>query len=135
MSKPEIEQTPGKLIKETVAKISAKARLRNFGEGTLEFVENAVKFYVEKGRFRKRKEIAKEIPIADIESVEKEENELSITSKGVTSYFILEKPTLVEELHAEIARALEEQRRTSEDTGETKKEPEEASRRDVSFAD
>ncbi len=125
MSTPEIEQTPEQSVKETVAKIIAKARLRNFGEGTLEFNENTVNFYVEKGRFRKRQEKAKEIPIADIESVEKEANELSITSKGVPSYFILEKATLAEELHTEITRALKEQRKTSEDAGEAKKKQEE----------
>jgi hypothetical protein len=91
----------------------------------LELDENTLKFYVERGRFRKRKEIAKEIPMPEIESAEKEANELSITSKGITSYFILEKATLAEELHTEITRVLKEQSTTSENAGEAKKEQEE----------
>lgn len=96
------------------AESAAKARLRNVGNGTLGLVGNAIKFYVEKGRLRKQKQIAKEIPIADIESVERVENELSISWKGVTDRFVMEKAELAETLHAKITEALDVQRKLLE---------------------
>jgi hypothetical protein len=96
------------------AESTAKARLRNVGNGTLEVVGNATKFYVEKGRLRKQKEIAKEIPLTDIDSVEQVENELSITWKGVTDRFVIEKAELAKTMYAKIAEALDVQRKLLE---------------------
>ncbi len=99
---------------ETVsAGFTAKARLRNVGNGTLELVGNTIEFYVEKGRLSKQKQIAKEIPLADIESVERVENELSITWKGVTDRFVVEKAELAETMHAKITEALSVQSKPS----------------------
>jgi hypothetical protein len=88
------------------AETTAKARLRNVGNGTLALVGNTIKFYVEKGSFRKQKLIAKEIPIADIESIERTENEISITCKGVTDRFVVEKTELAVLLHTKITEAV-----------------------------
>lgn len=93
---------------------TAKARLRNAGNGTLELVDNTLRFYVEKGRFRKQKQLAKDIPIADIESAERVENELSITWKGVTDRFVVEKADLAETLRTKITETLGSQRKTVE---------------------
>ena len=101
---------------------TAKARLRNVGNGTLELVGNAIKFYVEKGRLRKQKEIAKEIPIADIERVERVGNELSITWKGATDRFVMEKAELAEAMHAKITEALDVQRKLLEAKEEAPKQ-------------
>jgi hypothetical protein len=90
----------------TAAGFTVKARLRNVGNGTLELVGNTIKFHVETGRFKKRKEIAKEIPVADIESIERVGNELSIAWKGVTDRFVIEKAELAETIHAKITEAL-----------------------------
>ena len=108
---------------ETVsAESTTKARLRNVGNGTLELVGNTIKFHVEQGRLKKQKEIAKEIPIADIESVERVGNELNVTWKGVTDRFVIEKAELAETIHAKITEALDAQRKTLEAKEEVQKQ-------------
>ena len=56
-------------------KTEAKARLRNIGDGVLEFDGDVVRFYVLKGRFRKQRELVREISVADVESLGREGNE------------------------------------------------------------
>jgi len=108
---------------ETVsAGFTAKARLRNVGNGTLELVGNTIKFHAEKGRLKKQKQLAKEIPVADIESMERVGNELSITWKGVTDRFVIEKAELAETIHAKITEALSAQRKTLEAKEEAAKQ-------------
>ena len=109
----------------TAAGFTAKARLRNVGNGTLELVGNTIKFHVETGRFKKRKEIAKEIPVADIESMERVGNELSITWKGVTDRFVIEKAELAETIHAKITEALSVQSKPLEAKEAAKQKPKE----------
>lgn len=104
------------------AGFTAKARLRNVGNGTLELVGNTIKFHVEKGRLKKQKQIAKEIQIADIESMERVGNELSVTWKGVTDRFVIEKAELAETIHAKITEALDAQRKTLEAKEEAAKQ-------------
>jgi hypothetical protein len=93
----------------------AKARLRNFGNGSLELVDNTIKFYTETGRFRKRREIAREIPITDIDSVERVGNDFSITWKGVTDIFVIEETELFGPIYERITEALKGQRKSVED--------------------
>jgi hypothetical protein len=108
---------------ETVsAGFTAKARLRNVGNGTLELVSNTIKFHIEKGRLKKQKQIAKEIPIADIESIERVGNELSITCKGVTDRFVIDKAELAETIHAKITEALSVQSKPLEAKEEAAKQ-------------
>jgi hypothetical protein len=101
--------------KTVIAGFTAKARLRNLGDGTLELIGNTLKFHIEKGRLKKQKELAKEIPMADIESIERIENELSITWKGVTDRFVIEKAELAGTIYEKITEALGAQRKTLED--------------------
>ena len=68
-----------------------KAKLGNRGSGMLEFVDNTLKFYVERGRFKKQSEIIREIPLADIEKATVEGKEFSVTWKGVADVFVVEK--------------------------------------------
>jgi hypothetical protein len=101
---------------ETVfAESSAKASLRNLGSGRLEFIGNTVRFHMEKGYFKKRKKIAREIPLTEIESIERVGNELSITWKGVTDIFVIEETELVGMIHERITEALNEQEKMLED--------------------
>ena len=93
------------------AGLAAKARLRNVGAGTVEFAGNTIKFYVKKGRFSKQRRLAKEIPIADIESTERVENEFSVTWKGVTDRFVFEKAGTAEDFHSKVTEALNVQRK------------------------
>jgi hypothetical protein len=97
------------------AESAAKASLRNLGSGTLEFVDNTIKFHIEKGYFKKRKEIAREIPMTDIESIKRVGNEFSITWKGVTDIFVIEEMELVGTIYERITEALKEQRKMLED--------------------
>jgi hypothetical protein len=97
------------------AESASKARLRNLGSGTLEFTDNTIKFRMEKGRLKKRKEIAREIPIVDIENIERVGNEFSITWKGVTETFVTEKAELVGTIYEKVTEALKEKRKMLED--------------------
>ena len=95
---------------------TAKARLKNLGSGTLEFIDNTtIRFYIEKGLFKKRKKIAREIPITDIENIEQVGNEFRIKWKGVTDIFAMEKAELVGTINERVTEALKEQRKMLED--------------------
>jgi hypothetical protein len=84
----------------------AKARLRNFGGGTLEITDDGIRFYVETGRFRKQRQISREIRFGDIESVERLGNDLQISWKDNTDMFALEKTSQIEPIHERITAAL-----------------------------
>src|SRR3989304_2501952 len=88
------------------AELTVKARLRNFGDGVLVLADDAVKFYVETGRFRKHRKIAREILLADIESVERQGNDLSVAWKGNTDIFVMAQPSQVEPIYERIIAAL-----------------------------
>jgi hypothetical protein len=88
--------------------------LRNFGDGVLEFTENGIKFCAETGRFRKQRKLVREIPLADVESVERQGNDLSIVWKDATDTFVVEQPSQVEPIHERIAAALKERKKEQE---------------------
>ena len=95
---------------ETVFQESAvKAHLIGVGSGTLEFIDNTIKFQIEKGRFRKQKEVVRQIQVTDIEGMNLIGKELSITWKDSTDIFILEEPELAETILGKIPKASEEQ--------------------------
>ena len=94
---------------------AAGAHLRNLGNGTLVYSENALKFYLEKGRLIKQKIIVKEIPIVDIESMTKEANELSITWKGITDRFVIKNAELAKIVYEKTNEALKEYKKTIEE--------------------
>ncbi len=100
--------------KEVEAKPVTKASPKNLDRGTLELSGNNVKFHPDKGRFGKQKEIAKEIPLTDIENIDRLGNEISITWKGATETFLMPKAELAKEAHEKITAALNEQRKTVE---------------------
>ena len=91
-----------------------KARLRNFGNGVLEVSNDTVKFYVESGRLRKSRETVRGIPIAEIESLERNENDLSITWKGSTDVFALDEKTQADGIQERIAALLKEHQKSAE---------------------
>src|SRR3990170_4940326 len=92
----------------THAELTVKARLRNFGDGVLVLGDDAVTFYVETGRFRKRRKVIREIPLANVESVERQGNDLSIAWKGATDIFVIAQPAQVEPIYERITTALKE---------------------------
>ena len=94
--------------------LTVKARLRNFGDGVLVVAGDGVKFYVETGRFRKHRKITREILLVDVESVERQGNDLSVTWKGNIDIFVIEKSSQVEPIYERIIAALKERTKESE---------------------
>lgn len=95
--------------------MTMKAYLRNFGKGTLAYIDHTLKFYVKKGHFTKQQKIIKEIPVVEIESIAKEENELSVTWKGATDRFVIEKVELIASIYEEINKDLQEHKKALEE--------------------
>jgi hypothetical protein len=91
----------------------SKTYLRNFCNGKLEFTGRSLKFYVEKGRLKKQKEIAKEVFLNTLENVTLESNELTVVSNGVTDRFVIEDKKLAEAIYAKTNELLKEQGQTS----------------------
>jgi len=94
--------------------IVVKARLRNFGEGTFELTGDTVKFYAKTGRLRKRREIIREIPMTEVESLERQGNDLSIGWKGTTDMFVMEQTTQLDTIHERISKYLTERTKEKE---------------------
>jgi hypothetical protein len=69
---------------------TAKASLRDRGSGRLEFSDNTLRFYVERGRFKKTSDLVREIPLADVENAVAVDKEFSVTWKGVADVFDVE---------------------------------------------
>jgi hypothetical protein len=69
---------------------TAKASLRDRGSGSLEFSDNTLRFYVERGRFKKTSDLVREIPLADVENAVAVDKEFSVTWKGVADVFDVE---------------------------------------------
>ena len=90
---------------------SSKAVSTSLGNGQLEFVDDTIRFHAEKGRLRNRKEIIKEIPVTDVESIKQFGDELSVTWKGVTDVFVIEEVALAEKIREKVNEHLEEQRK------------------------
>lgn len=101
------KQSTEKVFPESVA----KAYLIGLGSGTLEFIDDTIKFHTEKGRFRKHQELSREIPMSDIEAINRDGNELSITWKGSTDIFVIEKTELVGTVFENIPKTSKEQKR------------------------
>jgi len=95
----------------TVSSSIVKAHLIGLGSGTLEFIDNTIKFHITKGRFKKRKELSREIPMADIDGMNRMGNELSITWKGTTDTFVIEETEFAGTIFEKIPETLREQRR------------------------
>ena len=90
------------------------ARLRNVGNGVIEISNDALKFYIEVGRFRKQRKIAREIPFAEISSFEKLGNDLNVVWKDATNVFALEEARQAEVFCEKISQALAERKKIEE---------------------
>ena len=60
-----IKRSKEKVFPESVV----EAHLIGLGSGTLEFMDNTIRFYIEKGRFRKQQQLSKEIAMSDIDEI------------------------------------------------------------------
>jgi len=94
---------------------AVKAYLIGLGSGTLEFIDNAIKFHIEKGRLRKRKELVRDIPMADIEGMDRVGKEISITWKGTTDIFVIEETKSAGTIFERLPKASREQKKVFED--------------------
>jgi hypothetical protein len=99
-----------KRSKEKVFSESLEAHLIGVGSGNLEFFDDSIKFHIEKGRIRKRKELHREIPRTEIEAINHVGNELSISWNETNDIFVIESPELLETTLEKIAYATEYQR-------------------------
>jgi len=107
---------------------AVKAYLIGLGSGTLEFIDNTIKFHIEKGRLRKRKILVREIPMADIEGMDRVGNELSITWKGTTDIFVIEETELAGTIFKRIPKTSREQKNMFEDKEAAKQKRNEISK-------
>ena len=98
----------------TPTELTAKARLRNFGDGVITIDGDAVKFYVETGRFRKHRKIIRDIPLSDVENSERQGNDLSISWKGITEMFAVEQASQIEAIYERITMALKKRKEDTE---------------------
>jgi len=105
------KQSTKKVFSESVV----KAHLIGMGSGTLEFIDNTIKFHIETGRLRKRRELSREIPMSDIEEINRVGKELSITWKGSIDIFVIEKIDLVGTIFEKIPMISEEQKKLFDD--------------------
>jgi hypothetical protein len=101
---------------------ASKARKTNFGRGKLELVGNTIRFQTEKGYLRKRKEIAREIPVTDVEIIKRVGSEFSVTWKGITDIFVIEETDLIGTINERITETQEKQRRMLQDKEAAKQE-------------
>ena len=93
-----------------------KVKPKGLAVTKFELSDNTVKFFVAKGFRKKRLVVIKEIPVYEINSIEHFGNELSVTWKGVTDLFFMEKKAeSFGKLCDEVNGLLEEQRKTLED--------------------
>ena len=121
-----------KFIKQSTEKVfpesAVKAHLIGLGSGTLEFIDNTIKFHIEKGRFRKRQELSREIPMSDIDAINRVGNELSVTWKGSMDIFVIENIEQFGTIFEKIPQTSEEQKRLSEEKKVVKQQSNEVSK-------
>jgi hypothetical protein len=104
---------------------TAKATLRNRGSGKLEFANNTLRFYVERGRFKKTFDLVREIPVADVENAVAVDKEFSVTWKGVADVFEVESAEAAKTLCDEVNAALMQPQEVVEEAVEPAKPVEE----------
>jgi len=107
---------------------AVKAYLIGLGSGTLEFIDDTIKFHISKGRLRKRREVIREIPMADIEGMNRVGKEISITWKGITDIFVIEETESAGAIFKRIPKASREQKKVFEDKEVAKQERNEISK-------
>jgi hypothetical protein len=114
-----------KLKRQTETEFSesaVKAYLIGFGSGTLEFIDNTIKFHITKGGLRKRTEIIREIQMADIEGMDRVGKEISITWKGTTDIFVIEKEESAEAIFKKITKTSKKEKKVVEEKEIAKQE-------------
>ena len=78
-----------------------------------EIFDNTVRFFVKKGRLKKRQVIVKQIPVDEITRIESFGNNLSVSLKTLTdTFFTNENAELFINLSDEVNRILEEQQKS-----------------------
>jgi len=106
---------------------AVKAYLIGLGSGKLEFIDNLIKFHISKGRLRKRSEVIRQIPLADIEGMDRVGKEISVTWKGITDIFVIEEEESAGAIFKKIPKASRKQKKVFEDKEVAKQERNEIS--------
>jgi hypothetical protein len=100
---------------ENSSKTVVEAYLIGLGSGTLEYIDDTIKFYTEKGRIKKRQELSREIPMSEVEAINRVGDELSITWKGSMDIFVIENNEFVGTIFEKISNPPEEETIFSEE--------------------
>jgi hypothetical protein len=99
---------PENMTETSTTPLAVKASFRKYKDGKLEMADNAIRFSIERGRFKKKVEIVREILLTDIESANLSGNEFSISWKGFTDVFVVEKAELAGMMNERINEALKQ---------------------------
>ena len=86
------------------------AHLLGLGEGKLELIDNTLTFQTETGHLRKRTETVRKIPTTQITSMNRAGNELTITCKKNTDFYLIEEAKLAGSIFETIPQTSTEQR-------------------------
>ncbi len=100
----------------------SKKQQKSLEVAKVEVSDNIARFFVAKGLGKKQLLVVREIPVLEIEHIEKLGNELSVTWKGATdSFFTKEKTNIFGKLVDQINGILEDQRKTKENNENNEK--------------
>ena len=109
------EKASALTTQEQIPELKANPKLKSTFVGKYEILDSVLKFYVMKGSFKKRWVTVKEIPVFEITAVESFSDRLSLTVKGVTESFVIQKKgESFSELRDQIVGVLDEKRRNLE---------------------
>jgi hypothetical protein len=100
--------------KKAVSEYKVKAHLIGLGSGSLEFANNSLRFYINKGRIRKQQQLVREIEMEDVREVDLEGKELSITWKESHDIFILDDVESSDALLGKVLTTSKELKKASE---------------------
>ncbi len=99
-----------------------KKNQRGIEVAKVEVSDNIAKFFFAKGLGKKKWIVVREIPVLEIEHIEKFGNELNVTWKGVTdSFFTKEKTDLFGKLVDQVNTMFEDQRKSKENNEKAEK--------------
>ena len=104
-----------RMSKTVIVGYVVKARLIGLGRGSLEFIDNVIKFTLKEGRIRKSKRVCRKIPMTDIEGMSRIGNQLRIKWKGVTDIFVVEEQELAGSIFERLPQSSRLQRMVFED--------------------
>ena len=90
------------------------AKPKKLNPATVELFNDMLRFHATMGRFKKRPELIKEFPIANIEGVSLTGKDFRVSSAGTAEVFLVESAEQAERVCKRVTEALDERRKTLE---------------------